>query len=286
MTLSLSDVGSQWILSDGSEEQNERILPGVARGEAVFSVGLSRMGNQDLRDQPVKSTRRGERITLNGTQSLVINAGLAGQMMIFEGFEPGKRRGFIVNTDQDGVILEESEPKMGLPSLPFRRVRLDNVPISLSDFLPHVDTKADSALEIEIAAQSLGMARGAFELAVEYARSREAFGRRIIEFQALNHALADFATRLEASKWLVYHAAWRLDGGDADPRLTSMAKLFVSMMATDLIRGAIQIHGGYGFLKESGLERRYRDAWFTELLGGTAEDQKDTIAKIWLGKTR
>jgi alkylation response protein AidB-like acyl-CoA dehydrogenase len=285
ITLSLSDVGAQWILYDGSDEQKERVLPSVARGEAVLSVGLPLMGTGMLDDNPVKSTADRDMAILNGKEPLVINAGLARQIVILEKFGRGKQRAFIVETEQKGVVLEPSEPRMGLSFMPVRGIRFEDVTVSSSNSIPRVGAEAYSALQVELAAQSVGIARGAFERALEYAKKREAFGAPVIEFQALNHELADLETRLEASKWLVYHAAWKLDQGEADPRLASMAKLYGSMMATELIRGAIQAHGGYGFLKEYGLERTYRDAWFIELFGGTAEDQKDSIAGIWLGKT-
>ncbi|NIQ39226.1 MAG: acyl-CoA dehydrogenase [Proteobacteria bacterium] len=284
ITLSLSDVGAQWILYDGSDEQKERVLPPVARGETVLSVGLTPMGTGTLDDNPVKSTANRDMAILNGKEPLVINGGLARQIVIFEKFGRGKRRAFIVETEQKGVVLEPSEPRMGVSFMPVRGIRFEEVPVSSSNSISRVETKAHSALQVELAAQSIGMAWGAFDRALEYAKKREAFGSPVIEFQALNHELADLETRLEASKWLVYHAAWKLDQGDPDPRLASMAKLYGSMMATDLIRGAIQAHGGYGFLIEYGLERIYRDAWFIELFGGTAGDQKDTIAGIWLEK--
>ncbi len=285
ITLSLSDVGSQWVLFGGSEEQRERILPPLAKGEVVFSAGLSPLLDSVSNDHAVRGHERGKTITLSGKEPLAINAGLAKQILLFGEFEGGERRAFLVDPDQKGVKLEESESRIGASLMPVRAIRLEDVQVPVSHCLPSVDTQAYSALKIEISAQSLGMARGAFEKAIEYARRREAFGRPIIRFQALNHQLADFATRLEASKWLLYHAAWRFDQGNADPRLASMAKLYGSVTATALIRNAIQIHGGYGFLKEYGLERYYRDAWFSELFGGTAEKQRDAIAAVWHRKT-
>ncbi len=285
MALSLSDVGSESILYGGSDEQKQRILPRVAKGEAVLSAGLSSSGSSDFCDHSLKRAGSGDTAILSGKHSFVVNGGLAREMVIPEASDFGKGRGFIVETDQPGVALEESDPRMGLPLVPVRAVRFEDVSIRPINMLPQIEIKAFSALKVELAAQSLGMARGAFERALEYAKKRKAFGRAIIEFQALNHMLADLVTRLESSKWLVYYAAWKLDQGDTDPRLASMAKLYGSMMATDLIREAIQIHGGYGFLRDYELERYYRDAWFPELFVGTAEDQKDAIAEIWLRKS-
>lgn len=282
--LSLSDIGSRWILDGGSDEQRERFLPSIAKGEAVLSAGLSLTTDMGVKDLCVRVAWRGDTVILSGKEPFVINAGLARQTVVLGEIDPGKRRGFIIEENRHGVVLEESEPKMGLPFVPVLGIRFQDVAISNSDFLPSVEHKSRAALKIEITAQSLGMARGAFERALEYAGKREAFGRRIIEFQALNHKLADLETRLEASKWLIYHAAWELDRGDTDPKLAAMAKLHGNMMVTEIIKEAIQTLGGYGFLKEYGLERYYLDAWFTELCGGTAEDQKDEIAKIWLKK--
>ena len=138
--------------------------------------------------------------------------------------------------------------------------------------------------KIEIAAQALGIAQGAFERAMEYAKKREQFGRRIVEFQAIQHKLADMALKIERARLLTYKAAWSFDKGEYDNRLTLMAKMDASKTAVEVTKEAIQIFGGYGYLKEQEVEHFYRDAWITELYLGSRETQKTMLANALLGR--
>jgi len=139
---------------------------------------------------------------------------------------------------------------------------------------------------VEVAAQALGIAQGAFDRALEHAKKRTQFGRKLVEFQITQHKLADMATKIEAARLLVYQAAWQCDQGRPDPRLTSMAKVFAARTAVEVADEAIQIHGGYGYITEYEVERFYRDAKITEIYEGTREIQKNTIAAALMGKVR
>jgi alkylation response protein AidB-like acyl-CoA dehydrogenase len=137
---------------------------------------------------------------------------------------------------------------------------------------------------IEIAAQALGIAQGAFDRALDYAKQRQQFGRKIVEFQVTQHKFADMATLIEAARVLMYKSAWNFDQGRIDPKLTSMAKWYAARVAVEVTEEAIQIFGGYGYMLENEVERFYRDARITEIYEGTREIQKNTIASALLGK--
>ena len=137
---------------------------------------------------------------------------------------------------------------------------------------------------IEVAATAVGMAQGAFDRALEYSKQRRQFGQRLADFQATQHKLADMATMIEAARLLTYQAAWRVDRGKPDAKLTSMAKLYAARTAVLVTDEAVQIFGGYGYILENEVERYYRDAKITEIYEGTKEIQKNTIAGILVKK--
>ena len=139
---------------------------------------------------------------------------------------------------------------------------------------------------ILIAAQALGTAQGAFDRAMAYVKQREQFGKKIAQFQATQHKLADMATKIESARLLTYKAAWNFDQGRIDPKLTSMAKMFAARTAVEVSDEAIQLLGGYGYMQEYEVERFYRDAKITEIYEGTKEIQKNTIASYLIGKIK
>jgi len=137
---------------------------------------------------------------------------------------------------------------------------------------------------IEIAAQALGIAEGAFDRALAYTKQRSQFGKKLAEFQVTQHKLADMATKIETARLIIYRAAWNFDQGSIDPKLTSMAKMYAGRIAVEVADEAIQLHGGYGYMLEYEVERFYRDAKIMEIYEGTREIQKNTIASALLGK--
>lgn len=138
---------------------------------------------------------------------------------------------------------------------------------------------------ITVAAQALGMAQGAFDRGLDYAKRREQFGKKLAEFQVIQHKLADIATKIEAARCLVYKAGWNFEQGRSDPKLTSMAKMYAARVAVEVAYEAIQIFGGYGYMLESEVERFYRDGRITEIYEGTGEIQKNTIANALIRKS-
>jgi len=137
---------------------------------------------------------------------------------------------------------------------------------------------------VEIAAQALGIAEGAFDRALAYTKQRSQFGKKLAEFQVTQHKLADMVTKIETARLIIYRAAWNFDQGTIDPKLTSIAKMYAGRIAVEVADEAIQIHGGYGYMLEYEVERFYRDAKIMEIYEGTREIQKNTIASAVLGK--
>jgi alkylation response protein AidB-like acyl-CoA dehydrogenase len=137
-------------------------------------------------------------------------------------------------------------------------------------------------IRIEVAAQALGIAQGAFDRALAHVKERKQFGKRLEEFQVTRHKLADMLMKIETARLIVYKAAWNFDQGTIDPRLTSMAKVYAGRVAVEVADEALQLHGGYGYMLEYEVERFYRDARLTEIYGGTKEIQKNTIANSLL----
>jgi alkylation response protein AidB-like acyl-CoA dehydrogenase len=226
---------------------------------------------------------------INGAKQFVSNAKRAKLAIVFAVTDPelGKKglSAFLVPTDTPGFTVERSEHKMGLRASDTCAVTLDNCRIPAANLLGERGKGLSIALSnleggrIGIAAQSLGIARAAFEAALGYARERVQFGKPIIEHQSIANLLADMHTRLNAARLLTLHAARLKSAGLPCLSEASQAKLFASEMAEQVCSSAIQIHGGYGYLEDYPVERYYRDARITQIYEGTSEIQRMLIAR-------
>jgi alkylation response protein AidB-like acyl-CoA dehydrogenase len=196
----------------------------------------------------------------------------------------------MVETERDGIDVTEFE-KMGWHAAPTTEVSFTNVKVPAQNLIGKENQGFYQSIRFldrfraMIGAASVGMAQGAFERALKYAKAREAFGRKIGQFQAISHKLAEMVTKIETARLLVYKAAWRLDRkGKVDPMLFSMAKWYPARVAVEVCDEAIEILGGYGYMLENEVERFYRDARALEIVEGTREIHKNTIARFILGK--
>jgi alkylation response protein AidB-like acyl-CoA dehydrogenase len=173
---------------------------------------------------------------------------------------------------------------MGNKMVPTGELSFDDVRVPAANLVGRENNGFYQALQlfqeirIEVAAQALGIAQGAFDRALTYAKQRKQFGKRLDEFQITRHKLADMITKIETARLIVYKAAWSFDQGDIDPQLISLAKVYAGRVAVEVADEALQIHGGYGYMLEYDVERFYRDARVMEIYGGTREIQKNTIA--------
>jgi len=295
-----SYMGSKIILRKGSEDQKRRYLPPLFRGEAISSAAFTEPDRgSDLISGPLSTTavREGQDYIIDGTKTFISFASIAKFAVVLCQTDPTSTPSYhghstiIVEMDRPGVEITEME-KMGWRTNPCCEVAFVNVRVPEENlvgeegrgFYQTIDLLDET--RINIGASAVGMAQGAFERALQYAKTREAFGRKIGAFQAISHKLAEMATYIEAVRLLVYKAAWDFDNGEIDPKLSSMAKWFPTNIAVKIADEAIEIMGGHGYMAESEVERFYRDARGAEIYEGTREIQKNTIARFLLGKLR
>jgi alkylation response protein AidB-like acyl-CoA dehydrogenase len=294
ITLSVhNSLPTEMILKYGSEEQKRRWLPAMARGEILSAFALSEAGaGSDAASLQARAERDGDGWLLNGEKMWVTNGAAAGVLVVMVRTDaPGERRGargigaFVVPTDTPGYEVGKKEDKMGLRGSETVSVAFNDLRLGSEALLGDPDKGliyALSSLEggrVGVGAQALGIAQAALEHAVAYAGEREQFGRPIKDFQGLAFKLADMATRIEASRGLLHRAARAWDAGHLDLQLSSMTKLFCSETAVWVTSQAINIFGGYGFMRDYPVEKLFRDAKVTEIYEGTSEIQRLVIAR-------
>jgi butyryl-CoA dehydrogenase len=291
-----NSVGAFPIRSYGTAEQKHRFLPRLAN-EVIGAFCLSEAGSgSDAASLKLRADRSGDAWILNGTKMWVTNATQAGVFLVFARSDPDGASGhhgitaFLVEAGSPGLSVSKEEDKMGLRASDTTEVVFDGVPVPDANRLGREGEGfrvAMSALDngrIGVGAQALGIARAAFGEALAYARTRKQFGRALSEFESIRLRLAEMDTDIQAANLLVYRAAYRKDQGLPYGPQASMAKLFASEMATRVTHAAIQIHGGYGYVKEYPVERYYRDARVTEIYEGTSEMQRIVIARTALAQ--
>ena len=274
----------------GTEAQKAAYLPRLAAGEMVGAFCLSEPeAGSDATRQRTRAEDRGDHYLLNGVKNWITNGKTAGVYVVMAQTHPEKgHRGinaFIVEAGWDGVSTGPKEDKLGIRSSDTASVMFSNVKVPKENRLGEDGFGFNYAMKtldggrIGIAAQALGIAAGAYELALDYARERETFGKPIAEHQAIAFKLADMATEIEAARMMVYRAAWLKDRGMDHTMAAAMAKLFASEVAMKTTVEAVQIHGGYGYVKEYHVERLMRDAKITQIYEGTSEIQRLVIAR-------
>jgi alkylation response protein AidB-like acyl-CoA dehydrogenase len=278
------------VLQYGSEEQKRRFLRPMAKGEMLACFCLTEpQAGSDAAAIKTRARRHGNRWVLNGTKQFISSGKNAQIAIVFAVTDPeqGKRgiSAFLVPTDSPGFRVARVEHKLGQRASDTAQLVFEDVELT-PDLLLGAEGEgykiALSNLEggrIGIAAQSVGMARAAYEAALAYARQREAFGKPIIEQQAVAFRLADMATQIAAAHGLVLDAAARRDAGEPCIKEASMAKLFASEMAERVASDAIQIHGGYGYVADFPVERIYRDVRVCQIYEGTSDIQRLVIAR-------
>jgi alkylation response protein AidB-like acyl-CoA dehydrogenase len=274
----------------GSEEQKHKYLKPLAAGEIIGAFCLSEPeAGSDATSQQTTAIDMGDHYLLNGTKNWITNGGTASVYLVIAQTDVAKgHRGInalIVEKGMEGFSIGPKENKLGIRgsdthSLMFTDVKVPKENrIGEDGFGFKFAMKTLEGGRIGIAAQALGIASGAYELAVQYAKERKAFGKPIAEHQAIQFKLADMATQIEAARMLCLKAAWLKDQGLPYAQASSMAKLFASEVAMNTAVEAVQVHGGYGFVKEFHVERLMRDAKITQIYEGTSEIQRIVIAR-------
>lgn len=278
------------ILKFGTEAQRKKYLPRAATGEIIGAFSLSEPGaGSDATNLKTKALKQGDTYVLNGTKAWVTTGRDAEAFIIFAISEVGPSRNklssFIVEKNFPGVQVSKIEEKMGLHSSITTEIVLEDCQVPAQNLLGEEGKGAIVAFHcldgsrIGIAAQAVGLSSQALEEAVRYAKQREAFGKKISEFQAIQFMLADMSTLTEAARWLTYKAADLRDKGKPYGKEAAMAKLFASEAANKIAYQALQIHGGYGYSKEFFVEQLYRDARVLSIYEGTSEIQRLVISR-------
>lgn len=274
----------------GTEAQKAKYLPKLASGEWIGAFCLSEPeAGSDATSQRTTAEDKGDYYLLNGTKNWITNGGTSQVHLVIAQTDPEKgHRGInclIVETDQAGVVVGAKEDKLGIRSSDTHSIMYSDVKVPKENRLGEDGFGFKFAMmtlsggRIGIAAQALGIAGGAYELALDYSKQREAFGKPISKHQAVAFKLADMATEIEAAKLMVYRAAWLKDQGMDYDAASSMAKLYASDVAMRHTVEAVQVHGGYGFVKEYHVERLMRDAKITQIYEGTSEIQRLVISR-------
>ena len=285
-----TSLGTAPIAVFGTEEQKEQYLPGLASGKQIGAFGLTEPNaGSDAGKTQTRAILNGNEFIVNGEKAFCTNAGEA-SIIIFTAVmvENGEEKGisaFVIDADTEGLSLNPPEKKMGWCGSDTRSVFFRDMRIPKSSVLGNPSKGFKQFLKtltggrITIGALGIGTAQGAFARALAYSQEREAFGKPIHKFQGVSFKLSDMATQIEAARHLVYHAAWKKDQGLSVIREAAMAKLFSSETAMMVTTEAIQVLGGYGYIKEYDVERFFRDAKILEIGEGTSEVQRMIIAR-------
>ncbi len=277
------------IIDFGTEEQKEQYLPRMCRG-AVGCFALSEPeSGSDAAGIKTGAVKKGGVYILNGTKSWVTNGREAEVAVVFAKTDKTKRSGgitaFIIDLDAPGISLGKSESKLGIRGTSTSQIVFENCEIPESRVLGKEGEGFKVAMEtldagrIGVAAQAVGIAQAVLDSSTRYSREREAFGKKISDFQAIQFILADMATGIEASRLLTYKAALMKDRGEKYTKHSSMAKLYASETAMRVATKGIQVHGGNGYTTDYPVERHFRDAKITEIYEGTSEIQRIVIAR-------
>ena len=296
LILSVQSLGSLPIWLAGSEEQKRKYLPPLARGEQLASYALTEPGSgSDAGGMRTRAIKHGDTYVLNGSKTFITGGSVADTIVVFartdqDGDTPARNiSAFIVEKTMPGFKVGKLEKKLGIRGSPTAQLFFQDVVLPAANRIGNEGEGFKIAMRVldhsrpGIAAQALGIAEGAFDLACRYARERHQFGKPIAEFQAIQFMLADMATQIEAARALTYAAGDALDRKLPDIGVSSsMAKLFASDTAMRVTTDAVQVLGGYGYLREFAAERMMRDAKITQIYEGTNEIQRFVIAREML----
>ena len=299
LSVTSAAFGADAIMAFGTEEQKEEFLEPVATGEAVMGTAISEPDvGSDVSAVSTSAEKDGDEYVINGNKMWITNGSVGDFFVVMCQTDPDaadRYSGFsqiIVESDRDGFTADKITGKLGIRASDTAELIFDDVRVPEENL---VGTEGAGFLQLMqffddtrtmVAAQAVGIAKGATERAVEYTKEREQFGRPISEFQAVQHTLAEMQMKTEAARQLTYKSAWAVEERDDQlTALASMAKAFASRVAVEVADDAVQLHGGSGYVNDFDVERFYRDAKITEIYEGTTQIQKNIIAREMLGKS-
>ena len=274
----------------GTEEQKQKYLTPLAKGEIIGAFCLSEPeAGSDATSQRTTAIDKGDHYLVNGTKNWITNGGKASVYLVITQTHPELRHKginvLIIDAKSTGITLGAKENKLGIRSSDTHQIMFQDVIVPKENRIGDDGFGFKFAMKtldggrIGIAAQALGIASGAYELALEYSKQRKAFGKEISQHQIIQFKLADMATQIEAARLLIYKAAWEKDNGLDYSQSSAKAKVFASEVAMRTTVEAVQVHGGYGYVKEYHVERLMRDAKITQIYEGTSEVQRIVISR-------
>ena len=286
-----NSLGAGPLLLCGTEEQKRKYVTPVARGEKILVFGLTEPGaGSDAGGTLTTAVPDEDDFILNGRKTFISGAPFADYAIIYAKTDPAQKGSkgismFIVDMRLPGVSCGKPEAKMGIKGYPTSDIILENVRVSRRDLLGPLHKGFSTAMKtldggrLGMAAQAVGIAQGCLDESIKYAKERKQFGLPIAQFQAIRFMIADMATELEAARQLVYSTAARKDAGDPEAsKLCAMSKLYAAEMCNRAAYQAVQIHGGYGYIKDYKVERFYRDARITSIYEGTSQVQQMVVS--------
>ena len=292
VTYAVNALGSFPIILGGTEEQKKKYLPDIAAGTKLVAYALSEKGaGSDAGSLKARAEHVGDHYVINGDKKWTTNAAAANVFSVFATVNPDRGTrgvsGFIVEKGTPGFEIGKREDLMGIRCVPVNETHFRDVKVPESQLLgaaegrgfKHSMMTLDNARPF-VAAQAVGLAQGAIDLAIEYTKQRQQFGQSVASFQAIQFMLADMATKVEASRQLVYAAARAIDAGAPNvSKLAAMAKVFATDTAMEVTTDAVQLFGGYGYCRDYPIEKYMRDAKITQIYEGTNQIQRVVISR-------
>jgi acyl-CoA dehydrogenase len=294
----LTTLGSEFILLYGREEQKKKYLPGLTKGEAIMGMAITEPDvGSDAASITTTARRVKDRYVMNGNKMFITNGSIADFIIVLcltnenEKVKSKRQSAILVETNRKGFEANQLKRKLGMRASDTAELHFSEVEVPSENLIGEVEGEGFYQLmavfnrtRVTVAVINVGVAQGGLEKAISYSKQRKQFGSPIGSFQAIQFKLADMASWIEAARTLCYKVAWMVDHGKVDPKLISMAKWFAGEVGVKVIDEVVQIHGGYGYLGEYGIERLYRDVKLAEIVEGTKEIEKLIIARELLGR--
>ena len=297
-TIIHTTLGSEFILLFGREEQKRKYLPLLPKGEAIMGMAITEPdAGSDVASVSTVARRMKDHYVISGNKMFITNGSIADFLVILcltnenEEVKPKRHSALIVEKNRKGFETSPLKRKLGMRASDTAELHFSDVEVPLENLVGEKEGEGFHQLmavfnrtRVTVAFQGVGIAQGGLEKAIQYSKQRKQFGRPLGSFQGIQFKLAEMASLVEAARALCYQAGWMVDHGKIDPKLISMAKWFSGEAAVKVIDEVVQIHGGYGYLGEYGIERLYRDAKLVEIVEGTKEIEKLIIAREILGR--
>jgi alkylation response protein AidB-like acyl-CoA dehydrogenase len=290
--MALSDFGAEIVLAHGTEEQKRKVLPLLAQGKGWLTLAFLEEG-YDLSTFQTIAHKNGKGYTIQGKKSYVTLAGMAQYVVVVsqaESKDPTGQSVYVLAMDCKGIERANMGDKLGMRMIPMQSVSFHGVCVKGEELLGQEGKGASylreflNAARVEAGAAGIGIAQGAFDRALDYARKREQFGKAIVTFDPIKNKLANMMAQVEMARWIVYRAASSLDQKKPDDRWTLLAKMIATKAALDVANDAIQIHGGYGYMTEGQVEHFYRDAKALDLFIESGSIEKSLLADQIAGR--